>query len=87
MAVAGGITVNLPNGVYIFEDGMMFSTDGHCRPFDVSTSGTVFSNGMGIVVLKRVTDALRDGDHIYGVIKGSAINNDGQENSVFLLQA
>lgn len=62
----------------------MFSTDGHCRPFDAAASGTVFSNGMGIVVLKRVTDALRDGDHIYGVIKGSAINNDGQEKLSFL---
>lgn len=85
VAVAGGITVELPNeGGYIFEDGMMFSTDGHCRPFDAAASGTVFSNGMGIVVLKRVTDALRDGDHIYGVIKGSAINNDGQEKLSFL---
>ncbi|WP_339308746.1 amino acid adenylation domain-containing protein [Paenibacillus sp. FSL L8-0435] len=85
VAVAGGITVELPNeGGYIFEDGMMFSTDGHCRPFDAAASGTVFSNGMGIVVLKRVTDALRDEDHIYGVIKGSAINNDGQEKLSFL---
>lgn len=85
VAVAGGITVELPNeGGYVYEDGMMFSADGHCRPFDANASGTVFSNGMGIVVLKRVTDALQDGDHIYGVIKGSAINNDGQEKLSFL---
>ncbi|PQP85212.1 hypothetical protein C0Q44_12205 [Paenibacillus sp. PCH8] len=85
VAVAGGITVELPNeGGYVYEDGMMFSADGHCRPFDADASGTVFSNGMGIVVLKRVTDALRDGDHIYGVIKGSAINNDGHEKLSFL---
>ncbi|WP_434756738.1 amino acid adenylation domain-containing protein [Paenibacillus amylolyticus] len=85
VAVAGGITVELPNeGGYVYEDGMMFSSDGHCRPFDAAASGTVFSNGMGIVVLKRLTDALRDTDHIYGVIKGSAINNDGQEKLSFL---
>ncbi|MGW7157950.1 amino acid adenylation domain-containing protein [Paenibacillus taichungensis] len=85
VAVAGGITVELPNeGGYLYEDGMMFSADGHCRPFDADASGTVFSNGMGIVVLKRVNDALHDGDHIYGVIKGSAINNDGQEKLSFL---
>ncbi|OPG94385.1 hypothetical protein B2I21_30820 [Chryseobacterium mucoviscidosis] len=85
VAVAGGITVELPNdGGYLYEDGMMFSADGHCRPFDADASGTVFSNGMGIVVLKRVSDAMQDGDHIYGVIKGSAINNDGQEKLSFL---
>nr|WP_260866418.1 non-ribosomal peptide synthetase/type I polyketide synthase [Paenibacillus xylanexedens] len=85
VAVAGGITVELPNeGGYVYEDGMMFASDGHCRPFDAAASGTVFSNGMGIVVLKRLTDALRDTDHIYGVIKGSAINNDGQDKLSFL---
>ncbi|WP_440110455.1 amino acid adenylation domain-containing protein [Paenibacillus sp. QZ-Y1] len=85
VAVAGGITVELPNeGGYIHEDGMMFSKDGHCRPFDAKASGTVFSNGMGIVVLKRASDAVRDRDHIYAVIKGSAINNDGQEKMNFL---
>ncbi|WP_123062640.1 non-ribosomal peptide synthetase/type I polyketide synthase [Paenibacillus amylolyticus] len=85
VAVAGGITVELPNeGGYVYEEGMMFSSDGHCRPFDAAASGTVFSNGMGIVVLKRLSDALRDTDHIYGVIKGSAINNDGQEKLSFL---
>lgn len=85
VAVAGGITVELPNeGGYVYEDGMMFASDGHCRPFDAAASGTVFSNGMGIVVLKRLTDALRDTDHIYGVIKGSAINNDGHDKLSFL---
>ncbi|WP_223067485.1 non-ribosomal peptide synthetase/type I polyketide synthase [Paenibacillus caui] len=85
IAIAGGITVELPNeGGYLYEEGMMFSADGHCRPFDADASGTVFSNGMGIVVLKRLEDALQDRDHIYGVIKGSAINNDGSQKVSFL---
>lgn len=78
MAIAGGITVELPNeGGYMYESGMMFSPDGHCRPFDAKAAGTVFSNGMALVALRRLDDAIRDGDHIYAVIKGSALNNDG----------
>ena|GEM_PF-336311 len=85
MAAAGGITVELPNeGGYVYEDGMMFSEDGHCRPFDASASGTMFSNGLGVVILKRLSDAVNDRDHIYGVIKGSAINNDGNSKLGFL---
>lgn len=85
MAAAGGITVELPNeGGYLYEDGMMFSADGHCRPFDAAASGTMFSNGLGVAILKRLGDAVRDGDHIYGVIKGSAINNDGNSKLGFL---
>ncbi|RCX18754.1 amino acid adenylation domain-containing protein [Anaerobacterium chartisolvens] len=85
MAVAGGVTVELPNeGGYFYEEGMMFSPDGHCRPFDAKAEGTVFSNGMGLVVLKRLDDALRDGDNIYAVIKGSAINNDGKQKVGFV---
>src|SRR5205085_6908376 len=53
------------------------SPAGHCRTFDASAQGTVFGNGIGIVVLKRLEDAIADGDNIYAVIKGSAINNDG----------
>jgi amino acid adenylation domain-containing protein len=78
MAIAGGITVELPNdGGYMYEEGMMFSPDGHCRPFDANANGTVFSNGMALAALKRLDDAIRDKDNIYAVIKGSAINNDG----------
>ncbi|MDQ0191714.1 non-ribosomal peptide synthetase/type I polyketide synthase [Paenibacillus wynnii] len=85
LAVAGGITIELPNdGGYLYEDGMMFSPDGHCRPFDAQAQGTVFSNGMGLVVLKRLDEALEDGDQIYAVIKGSAINNDGNQKVGFL---
>lgn len=84
MALAGGVTVELPNeGGYLYEEGMMFSPDGHLYPFDDRAKGTVFSNGMGLVVLKRLSDAVRDKDHIYAVIKGSAINNDGDRKIGF----
>lgn len=84
IAVAGGVTIELPNeGGYLYEEGMMFSPDGHCRPFDAKAAGTVFSNGMGLVVLKRLRDAVKDGDNIYAVIKGSAINNDGNQKVGF----
>lgn len=84
LAIAGGITVELPNeGGYFYEEGMMFSPDGHCRPFDAQAVGTFFSNGMGLVVLKRLNEAIADGDHIYAVIKGSAINNDGKQKLGF----
>ncbi|MHB8066250.1 MAG: type I polyketide synthase, partial [Ruminiclostridium sp.] len=85
IAVAGGITVELPNeGGYLYEEGMFFSPDGHCRPFDANARGTVFSNGFGLVILKRLEDAVRDGDHIYAVVKGSAINNDGKQKVGFV---
>ncbi|MCR4760489.1 MAG: amino acid adenylation domain-containing protein [Oscillospiraceae bacterium] len=78
MAIAGGITVETPNeGGYLYESGMMFSPDGHCRPFDAKAAGTVFSNGMALLAMRRLEDAVRDGDHIYAVIRGSALNNDG----------
>ncbi|MDF2801027.1 MAG: hypothetical protein K0S61_930 [Anaerocolumna sp.] len=84
IAIAGGVTVELPNdGGYMYQDGMMFSADGHCRPFDARANGTVFSNGLGIVVLKRLEEAVAAGDHIYAVIKGSAINNDGSQKGGF----
>lgn len=78
MALAGGITIRLPQeGGYLYEEGMIASPDGHCRPFDEQAQGTVGGNGVGVVVLKRLADALADGDTIHAVIKGSAINNDG----------
>lgn len=84
MAVAGGITIELPNdGGYLYEEGMMFSPDGHCRPFDADAHGTVFSNGMGLVALKKLDKAIEDGDHIYAVIKSSALNNDGNQKMSF----
>ncbi|MEW6733019.1 MAG: amino acid adenylation domain-containing protein [Acidobacteriota bacterium] len=78
IALAGGVSLDLPNKEgYVYREGGIFSPDGHCRAFDANAQGTVFGNGIGIVVLKRLSEALADGDHIEAVIKGSAINNDG----------
>jgi amino acid adenylation domain-containing protein len=78
MALAGGVAIRLPQKTgYLYEEGAVFSPDGHCRAFDSQAQGTVFGNGAGIVVLKRLSDARADADNIYAVIKGSAINNDG----------
>ncbi len=75
MVLAGGVSVT-PKG-RLYKDGFIFSRDGHCRPFDEAADGAVFGNGVGVVVLKRLEDALADGDHIHAVIKSSSINNDG----------
>lgn len=78
VALAGGVSVITPqNTGYLWQEGMMLSPDGHCRVFDAKAGGTVFGNGMGIVVLKSLSKAIADKDHIYSVIKGSAVNNDG----------
>lgn len=78
MVLAGGVSITLPQKRgYLFQDGGMGSADGHCRAFDAEAQGTVFGSGAAVVALKRVSDALTDGDHIYAVIKGSAVNNDG----------
>lgn len=78
LVLAGGVTVEIPEKKgYLFQEGGMESPDGHCRPFDRGASGTVFSRGAGVVLLKRLEDALRDGDHVYAVIRGGAVNNDG----------
>ncbi|NKQ19010.1 type I polyketide synthase [Brevibacillus laterosporus] len=78
MAIAGGITLTQPDKAgYIYEEGMLFAVDGHCRSFDEKASGMLFGDGAGVVVLKSLEDAITDGDFIHAVIKGSAINNDG----------
>ncbi|MCK4760828.1 MAG: SDR family NAD(P)-dependent oxidoreductase, partial [Candidatus Aminicenantes bacterium] len=78
MALAGGVSISLPDKEgYLYREGMILSPDGHCRAFDAEAGGTVFGNGAGIVVLKRLEDAVADGDTISAVIKGSATNNDG----------
>ncbi|MCK4761146.1 MAG: amino acid adenylation domain-containing protein [Candidatus Aminicenantes bacterium] len=78
MALAGGITITiLQKTGYLYREGKIFSPDGHCRAFDAVSKGTVDGDGVGIVVLKRLEDALEDRDHIYAVVKGSAMNNDG----------
>ncbi|WP_335111072.1 aminotransferase class III-fold pyridoxal phosphate-dependent enzyme [Nostoc sp.] len=84
LALAGGVSMTTPqNSGYMAQEGSMLSGDGHCRPFDVSAQGTMFNNGAGVVVLKRLEDALNDGDRIYAVIKGSGINNDGADKVSF----
>ena len=78
MALAGGVTIVLPQRKgYYYREGGMLSPDGYCRTFDAQAAGTVFSNGAAVVLLKRVADALADGDTIHAVIRGYAINNDG----------
>lgn len=78
ICLAGGASVKVPQKAgHLFQDGMIVSPDGHCRAFDARAQGTIFGSGVGIVALKRLRDAMADGDHIYAVIKGTAINNDG----------
>ncbi|UQW99650.1 type I polyketide synthase [Streptomyces sp. RerS4] len=78
LALAGGVTVTVPHrSGYLPVDGGIESPDGHCRPYGAGANGTVFGNGAGVVVLKRLADALADGDRIHAVILGSAVNNDG----------
>ncbi len=78
MALAGGANVALEQyHGYLYQYGGIQSNDGYCRAFDEKSSGTLFGSGAGVVLLKRLDEALADGDHIYGIIRGSAINNDG----------
>lgn len=84
MALAGGVSLNLlQKGGYRYQPGVIFSPDGHCRAFDAKAAGTLQGSGAGIVVLKRLEDALKDRDTIHAVIKGSAANNDGSEKVGF----
>ncbi len=78
MALAGGVSINVgQRGGYRFQQDSILSPDGHCRAFDAAASGTIFGGGVGVVVLKRLTDALADRDPVRAVILGSAVNNDG----------
>ncbi|MCC5956532.1 MAG: type I polyketide synthase, partial [Natronohydrobacter sp.] len=85
MALAGGVTIELPQGRgYLFKENEILSPDGECHAFDHRAQGTVFGSGAGAVVLRRLEDALADGDQIFAVIKGSAINNDGAQKAGYL---
>ncbi len=78
IALAGGAAIAVPHGQgYLYQEGGIVSPDGRVRTFDANAKGSVMSNGLGIVVLKRMKEALADGDQIYAVIRGSAVNNDG----------
>jgi acyl transferase domain-containing protein len=85
VALAGGCTIELPHRQgYLYQEGEILSPDGHCRAFDAASAGTVFGSAAGCVVLKRMSDALRDGDTIHAVIRASAINNDGAGKAGYL---
>jgi polyketide synthase PksJ len=84
IAVAGASSVQTPQKIgYIYQPDGMRSADGHCRPFDSNANGTVFSNAIGAVILKRLEDAERDNDNIYAVIRGWGLNNDGNDKIGF----
>ncbi|MBT2291740.1 amino acid adenylation domain-containing protein [Paenibacillus albidus] len=84
LALAGGVSISVPKkSGYTYQEGMIKSPDGHCKAFDADAQGTVSGDGAGLVVLKRLDLAVRDGDHIYAVVKGSAINNDGTRKAGF----
>lgn len=84
VAVAGGANLEMPYGRgYQWIEGSILSRDGVCRPFDAKASGTVFGSGIGVVVLKRLEDAQADRDHVWAVVAGNAVNNDGAEKMSF----
>ncbi len=80
LALAGGVSIQfLESHGYLYKQGGIESPDGHCRAFDEESEGTVFGDGVALVLLKRLEEAVQDRDHIYAVINGSAVNNDGAE--------
>ena len=84
MALAGGVSVTFPQKRgYVHQEGGMVSADGRCRPFDAGANGTIFGDGAGVVLLKRLEDALADRDHIYAVIRGCGLTNDGSGKAGF----
>ncbi|MEM9365120.1 MAG: amino acid adenylation domain-containing protein [Planctomycetota bacterium] len=84
VALAGGVSIHFPQrSGHLHQDGSIFAPEGHCRPFDAKAAGTLFSDGAGLVVLKRVSDAIEKGDRIYAVVKGYGVNNDGGNKASF----
>ena len=84
MMLAGGVAISFPQRRgYAHQEGGMVSADGHCRTFDARADGTVFGEGVGVVVLKRLDDAIASGDTIHAVIRGFGMNNDGQRKAGF----
>ena len=85
MALAGGVSIDLPHGRgYRYAEGEILSSTGYCRAFDDAADGTLFGSGAGVVVLRRLEDAIADGDNIHAVILGSAVNNDGARKAGYL---
>lgn len=84
VALAGAASIAFPQRQgHLYDEGGMLSADGHCRPFDAEASGTMFGDGAGVVVLKRLSTALADGDQIYALLRGAAVNNDGAHKLSF----
>src|SRR2546422_9911288 len=84
MALAGAVAIDVPQKKgYLHQKGGILSADGHVRAFDAGASGSLFGNGVGVVVLKQLKQALEDRDRIYAVVRGSAINNDGSAKASF----
>ncbi|MEO7021507.1 MAG: polyketide synthase, partial [Ktedonobacteraceae bacterium] len=80
IALAGGACISIPHDRgYVYEEGSILSPDGYCRTFDANAKGSVLTNGVGVVAIKRFREALEDGDSIYAIIRGSATNNDGSQ--------
>ncbi|WEF32911.1 non-ribosomal peptide synthetase/type I polyketide synthase [Pseudoduganella chitinolytica] len=85
VALAGGVSLPMPdNHGYLYQPGGIFARDGHCRTFDDQASGTVGGAGVGVVVLKRLSDAVRDGNNVIAVVKGYAVNNDGDRKAGYM---
>ncbi|MBX3462824.1 MAG: SDR family NAD(P)-dependent oxidoreductase [Planctomycetes bacterium] len=85
MAMAGGVTILVPQDRgYLYKEGEVLSPDGHCRTFDADSRGTIFGSGAGVVLLRRLADALADGDRIHAIVAGSAVNNDGARKVSYL---
>ncbi|MEO6596882.1 MAG: SDR family NAD(P)-dependent oxidoreductase [Planctomycetota bacterium] len=85
MAMAGGVTILVPQDRgYLYKEGEVLSPDGHCRTFDADSKGTIFGSGAGVVMLRRLQDALADGDRIHAILPGSAVNNDGARKVSYL---
>ncbi|MEM7200892.1 MAG: amino acid adenylation domain-containing protein [Planctomycetota bacterium] len=84
MALAGGVSIGAPRQIgYVYQEGLIFSPDGHCRPFDAKAQGTLGGEGVGVIALKRLRDAMADGDPIRAVVLGGALNNDGSNKVAF----
>ncbi|MFF9118729.1 SDR family NAD(P)-dependent oxidoreductase [Streptomyces massasporeus] len=84
LALAGGVSLQVPQRQgYLYAPDGIYSPSGACRPFDAAADGTVGGSGAGMVLLKRLSDAVRDGDHIHAVVLGSALNNDGRDKIGF----
>ena len=85
MALAGGVTIEVPHGVgYQYHEGEILAPDGRCRAFDAESAGTVLTSGVGVVALRRLSDALRDRDPILAVVRSTAVNNDGHRKVGYL---